>query len=282
MPKSFEHFILTRFNLEKSDWKTNKNSREVLNAEWLENRIELFKRFCLPSVLGQSNKNFKWLLYFQSDPGDKVRDLIKELEGYTFIKPLFFDGFKDFQQNSATRITDILEADTNWILTSRLDNDDALNRFFVENLQNAVDDIDKNSLVYFPKGLFLDLTEPKKLGALDYPYNQFLSLLEPVDPQTEIRTVLDRAHDDWKDFPVKELGDPDAWLQIVHEENMVNTFKGYPVYSKRLGDFDLAKIRFDSFYNFRLFIKGLKRRIKSFLPNFSSAANGDKENRYNS
>ena len=263
MPKTLEHFILTRFNLEKADWKTDKNSREVLNAEWLENRIKLFKQFCLPSVIGQSNKNFKWLIYFQSNPGEEVKDLIEELKDYPFIQPVFFDGFKDFQLKSAKRILKMLQADTTWVLTTRLDNDDALNRFFVKNLQNAVNDINQNSLLYFPKGLFLDLKEPKKLGALRYPYNQFLSLLERVDQQQKkIQTVLDRAHDDWKDFPVKELDHQDAWLQIVHEENMVNTFKGYPVYSNRLKNFRIEKIRFDSSYDFHLFLKGIKRRIK--------------------
>lgn len=60
----YEHFVITKFNLRKyciciediNDW-----------IEWTRDRIFLFKTYCLPSFLNQTNKNFTWLIYFDKN-----------------------------------------------------------------------------------------------------------------------------------------------------------------------------------------------------------------------
>ena len=60
----FKHFLITRFNLIKADWNTNKKDKAVLTEEWHENRFKLFLNYCYPSVAAQQNKNFTWLVFF--------------------------------------------------------------------------------------------------------------------------------------------------------------------------------------------------------------------------
>ena len=63
---SYNHFIITRFNLKFPDVTGGKNTSVigVPANEWLANRTDLFMKYCLPSVLNQTSVNFKWLLYF--------------------------------------------------------------------------------------------------------------------------------------------------------------------------------------------------------------------------
>ena len=75
----FEHYLITRFNLKNPKWKFTKNNELLLNDQWMDERMALFADFCLPSVVAQTNKNFKWLLYFDTDTSEKHRAQITEL-----------------------------------------------------------------------------------------------------------------------------------------------------------------------------------------------------------
>ena len=132
-----DHFLLTRFNLKKSDWQKDKNSQAVLDEKWLKNRIGLFTKFCLPSVLGQTLKDFKWLIFFQEDPEPEIRALVKKLKAHDFIEPVFVNGFEEFQKNLPSYIAKRMTADSDGLLTTRLDNDDALHKDFISWVQAA-------------------------------------------------------------------------------------------------------------------------------------------------
>src|SRR6478735_10278904 len=55
------HFILTRFNVK------NFYHCEEPTDEWLKGRLDLFRTYCLPSFEGQTNKNFRWLVFVDSE-----------------------------------------------------------------------------------------------------------------------------------------------------------------------------------------------------------------------
>ncbi len=264
MKNNLQYFILTRFNLKKSDWQKDKNSQVVLDEKWLKDRIELFTKFCLPSVLGQTDKNFKWIVFFQQDPGLEIKSLLEILEEYEFIEPIFVNGFQEFQTQLSFYISERLGEDTQWILTSRLDNDDALNKNYVAEIKKASKNLKHQTIVYFPNGLFLDLGKKNRLAASHYPFNQFLNLLEEVQ-MGAIQTVLSRAHDSWGDFSVKELAHDDSWLQITHSSNMANIFRGVPVFSSRLKEFTIEKVHFSLMYDLKLVLLGGRRRLKNLI-----------------
>ena len=76
---SFIHFLLTRFNLVTGypGWEADRHGHPTLTGEWMEERIAIFTRYCLPSVLNQSNRQFQWVLLFDEHTSQKYVDAIK-------------------------------------------------------------------------------------------------------------------------------------------------------------------------------------------------------------
>ena len=82
----FHHFLITRFNLhfETPAWQKDKNHNETLSEEWMSSRLEIFEKYCLPSVLKQTNLNFRWIIFF---------DIKTTLPNRKIIEKLLFDKF---------------------------------------------------------------------------------------------------------------------------------------------------------------------------------------------
>src|ERR1700677_1263076 len=76
----FKHVVLTQYFTRSIEDPGDLGRRLGNIAEWLENRLVLFKRYCLPSVMAQSNQDFTWLLYFDETTPEaylrRIRDLI--------------------------------------------------------------------------------------------------------------------------------------------------------------------------------------------------------------
>jgi len=261
----FNHFLITRFNLRKPDWKEDKNSQQVLDESWLKNRIHLFKNYCLPSVLGQTNKNFRWLIFFEKDSEPEIKFLLEQLDPHLFIEPILVNGYKEFQTGIPQFITERLTGNPDWIVTTRLDNDDALNKFFIEKSQNLINNPIHNLVLHFPSGLFLDIGKNNKLASAQYPLNQFVSLLENFK-EKELKTVLSKEHDQWdENFHVQAVTLEDAWLQITHSQNLANEFRGFPAYSSRLNNFTFEKAKFSFFYDLSIFFSECLKKILKYV-----------------
>ena len=70
----FQHFILTRFNLLL--WNRSKDGQKVRTTKWLEYRFSLFEKYCLPSIMNQTCKNFEWIVLFDSKTPDSFKERI--------------------------------------------------------------------------------------------------------------------------------------------------------------------------------------------------------------
>lgn len=64
---SFEHYVVTRFNLPIFQAKIGKNLLKSCDKEYLKYRFDLFEKFCFPSFVNQSCQDFKWLVLFDSN-----------------------------------------------------------------------------------------------------------------------------------------------------------------------------------------------------------------------
>ena len=80
----FQHVILTRFNLKTGVWQKDKNRNDILDREWLEERKKMFLQFCLPSVLGQTRKNFKWMIFFEEGSQEQLGEVFEAIEKHPF------------------------------------------------------------------------------------------------------------------------------------------------------------------------------------------------------
>jgi hypothetical protein len=187
----FKHIIMTRFNLHGSD----QGRAGRLTDEWVLNRIESYERISLPSLEGQTNRNFEVVVLLDSrftSPAN--RDRIARWPSW--VHPVYLgEGGDTFQLDRMgeipkNAILPFLEGDETHVITTMLDSDDALNKHFVARIQEEARE--KNELLCFDTGSALDMHNDIVYWQLDKNiHHMYPSLVESVD---DIKTVLFRKH----------------------------------------------------------------------------------------
>lgn len=213
----FTQVIMTRFNLAMPQ-------RNAIRQRpgWLEGRFDLFERYCLPSVASQTVGDFHWVIYFDIDTPAPFRARIEECRK---VFPFIAHFTPHFGAEGWPRsLREILgPPSTRWLVTSRLDNDDALAIDHVERLHTAMAEKPPvRGSINFRKGLLLG---GDRVYELDHLSNAFAHHVEPWDDKAvTCRTV---NHLKLAEFgPVRQIGGPPAWLQVVHGGNVSNKVRG--------------------------------------------------------
>ena len=230
----FSHYLITRFNLRNPKWDVTKNNEALLTEQWMEHRIELFSDFCLPSVTAQSNRNFKWLIYFDVTTPQRFIDQIKQLTApYDNIRTFFIDGMPSFYPEVKKFISQ--DAQTPYLITSRIDNDDCIHREFIDEVQKQFKSQDYRAIDVL-KGYTLQFKPAVMLGKKEHIFNPFISLIEKNDDPT---TVWMSDHNMWKkESRITQITHRRLWMSIIHDKNKVNEFDGY-------GEVNWDKLRAD-------------------------------------
>ena len=230
---SFKHIVITRFNLvvkNKNDvisnvWTRDKNNHLIQTEKWLQTRFSLFELFCLPSILNQSNLNFVWMVYFDSNTPEKYKEIVRNWEvTYKVFLAVYKDSYDDFMNELSADIEKISEGH-NFIITTRLDNDDSLHK-------DAIDIIQKNFVPIHntPINLLVGHCISVKRNIIEVATlfksedGPFVSIIENKD---NIATVYAIRHTDYVDNPaIIQVSDEPLWLQVIHENNMLNFTRG--------------------------------------------------------
>lgn len=218
--KSFTHVILTRFNV-RIGFAT---SGMGLNPEWLTHRFDLFDKFCYPSVLGQTNQNFKWLVFFDQETPDIFKQKIRDYSNWENFIPIYLD--KGYTHTVIREhILSHLEEGTSHLMSTRLDNDDALSKWYVEEVQARFDH-QRLNLLAFTYGYVLN---DKKLYLFRYRKNPFLTLIESRGgkEKNRFRTALGLNHTNLSVFKkITRITSTPGWLQVIHDKNISNRVRG--------------------------------------------------------
>jgi hypothetical protein len=222
MITNIDHVLLTRFNLPTPGVESLVRAQEG----WLRKRVDLFETYCVPSVLSQTNRQFHWIIYFDPESPEWLREKIAAFEAQRVFSPIFRESVPPVQLIQDLRTVTGARGAT--LLTTNLDNDDGLAVDFVERLQQCTSSAPR-AAVYLNRGLILS---PMDLHLREDRHNAFCSVREGWDdPST--------CWSDWHDLlprhmPVTEIGGEPAWLQVVHGTNVSNRVKGTLV---RKGDY---------------------------------------------
>ena len=283
---TYKHFIITLFNLKI--WKEDKTHRATQTDDWLKQRLDLFERFCLPSVKGQTNQNFTWLCLFDKDTPADVRQRIASCQQQVKqLHPCYFSAeeaveFLSHEDAVNCRfirrtVRGMLSGDEAFVITSNLDNDDALSCDYVERVQRQFLADQRHTLYSFVWGMqyFVRLNA---IVRMHYPHNHFLTLVE--DARGDFHTVQYYGHARArKVLPNVDITDKPYWLENVHGHNVSNELRitSRVRYVPCLGAVDLRQFGVDkqfsvglNLYNFAVklpayFIKiaiwRLKRKI---------------------
>ena len=215
LPERTVHIVLTRFNVKSR----GKESKIRLQPNWLNDRFELFEAYCLPSIKGQSLSNFKWLIYFDSHTPEDYKTRIEQYcKDLPLLTPFYIDEWNT--ENVQNAIRNIIPSDAEYILTTRLDNDDGIHSNFFEVLHNQ--DFDKTDWYYnFPNGLTYS-------DGIAYAHtdtsNAFLSRFERVD---SFQTAWQLPHPEVEQTGrLTQIDLSFAWLQVIHGLNVSNKVRG--------------------------------------------------------
>src|ERR1700761_2223454 len=130
-PRS-KHVFLTRFNVR---WDEASDGASLgTNPEWLAGRFDLFERYCLPSMLAQSTQDFTWIIFFDHQTPEPFATRARALAQVSpNIVPVFCKSLP--LEFVVETIVEVLPEQPEWLLTTRLDNDDGLHRDFAATLQ---------------------------------------------------------------------------------------------------------------------------------------------------
>lgn len=226
----FQHFLFSRFNVQYLEMVPNKLGLDP--NIWLENRIELFFNYCYPSVQNQSNKNFKWIIYFDTRTPKRYLDIFSEKDSSKIITIQFTDhwekldgAIRDYLKNNKER--------SEYLIMTRMDGDDAISEHFIQTIQKEVESLNfKQILAINPlNGIILDsrsgIYYSKKMLS-----NPFISL---VQRYSEIEfSIFGIEHQNIsKDIKTKNIEKEKMWLQVVHGGNLLNKPSGLPYLSSQ-------------------------------------------------
>ena len=221
--RGIQHFILTRFNLFL--WNKDKEGQPVRTIAWLEHRFALFEKYCLPSIENQTCKDFEWIVLFDNTTPDRFKEKIKEFQILcpqlipVFVEPKDGRFFAEiFRREVVNRLT------ANRLISTYLDNDDALNVRFVEDIQKRVLTLKDGTFVYYTLG-YQFYTDQKYLLQVHYPRNHFVSVVEDGTPE-KIRTIYGYGShfyiDKLKGAIIEKIESSPMWCEVIHDRNMGN------------------------------------------------------------
>lgn len=216
--------LLTRFNLPSRGYESLVRS----SSGWLEERVALFERFCIPSLKAQSDQQFVWIIYFDPQSPAWLMNKIQQWQALPQLKPVFRDEVMlddmrlDFEQALGYR--------PRRLLTSNLDNDDAIGRHFLSRLKALAPEQGRTAL-FLKNGL---VVRGDRLFLNTDPDNAFCSVIEDWEGFV---TCWVKAHNQLKHkMPVIDAGGQPGWLQVIHNSNVSNRTRGWRVSPQGFAD----------------------------------------------
>ena len=231
---TFSHYIVTRFNIKSEGWVKDKNGNAVNNLKWLKQRYDLFESFCLPSMIAQSEKNYQWLVFFDKETpvefrrkNEKISERLKE------FKAFYVNGFFDFENSLRAYIVE--DSDSEYILTTRFDNDDCFHEDAIKVIQMSFAPKHK-MVIELANGLTMEIGNETKLATREHLFSgPFITLIEQMYDAAEPLTIYDREHTDWAnkaEFLI--INDNYYWLQTIHDANITNRLYQDLTFNKKL------------------------------------------------
>jgi len=263
--ETFKHFVITRFNLKVEAWKTTKNAEEVRTEEWLQNRFKLFETYCLPSVKNQSNQNFIWYVFFDIDTPENYRKKVEDIASeYENFRPLYIDGLQTLLNSVTQQIKEDVKNEE-YIITTRMDNDDIIHQDFISTIQTLFRPLE-NTIIDIREGYQVSIDKSHaQIREYSHPFNAFISVIEKSH---QFNTILSQMHYDWaKSKEIVVYSKQRLWIELVHQKNKMNATKYHipKTYKLDYEKFSLKKSDFKLESSIVIFLSNVILRIKIFI-----------------
>ena len=231
-----QHLLETRFSVRMGGHR--------LTPEWLQSRLELLRRYTLPSVAAQTATSFTWLLYCDESTEPAALEQLRLEERRLDVLRLALTGP---ERSPLAVARAAVREDADVLITTRLDSDDAIADRYVEAIQAYARAFHRSRhedlIVNFPRGYRLDAGDGGRLYEDWMPNSSFHSLLErprrcqPKTVTSGEHANLRRRYADHRHILQGDFGgharlhqhyathqdeSMPAWLINVHGGNLVN------------------------------------------------------------
>jgi len=219
-----QHLILSRFNVNLKQVLARRKRNALTYERWMDQHIHFFECSLLPSMQGQINKNFRWVMFLGDDTPDKYRE---KIESYGCFESVYIQNEESKCPHTGPlfrkQIADWLKANVqdgyDKTLITRIDVDDCVSFKYVEKTHEAVEREDVVGIMNFGYGYLLDIRDDNErlfLHSRPKFINQFRTHVferpdEVLQPWLEIGDVRDQPHHVFFAFP--------CWVHIYHNTN---------------------------------------------------------------
>lgn len=214
MLNKFKHYILCKYNYNLY----SANPYNIQNKDkWMENRTKLFPKL-LNSLKKQTNKNYEFILFVDSKTPESFKQEIKKI-----VEGNCKDIMYQIYENSIELFFRNLNKNTEFIITSRIDNDDEYTPKFVETIQNSFNNCEE---VLDVNGCQFDLSTKKKYTSGRVVVGSpFISLIEK---QEKCNGVFQQQHNKMcSKFTCRYVENKDfLYIQNIHDNNVHNKIFG--------------------------------------------------------
>lgn len=215
MDAPFDHLVLTRFSAVPAE------GAPPAHPDWLRYRLAFFYDTAYPSMRSQRAPTpFRWLVLFDDRCPQDFRAEVEDLAAGVFTPIWTRQTFH--RRVFAPYVRRIAERP--YLITTRLDSDDAVARDFIAAVQRRFAPRDL-LFVSFTRGLQID-----RSGAVyrrDQLSGSFLSLVERRVGGRDPMTVYASRHERAASLgPVLEVQADPMWIQVLHGANLANVVAG--------------------------------------------------------
>lgn len=208
--------LLTRFNV-----RFDKGYERGQQAGWLDERVELFARYCAPSVANQTLEEFEWLVFFDEETPPAIIDSVCGLDPR--IRAILLPPSP---RNALFLLYRYLPRGVDVAISTRLDNDDALHRDTLMRVRQQLPRFLKAEVdqwVYNPLlGYKLNVVSGS-LHEVAMPDSPFFSMFERTSRRKPAKGALSANHTRIYDkYPTYQDEEERLWIQVVHGGNVSN------------------------------------------------------------
>lgn len=230
---TFLHYLIIRFSINLAGTNIFRKDRNPLNPEYLEKRFSLFTQFCLPSLKNQTNKNFVLILIIDPELKMEYRERLLVLtRNIGFSTQLVeYKGSFDLNYLLNPNEIDMIKKTQNrtgkqYICTTRLDDDDALNPNYFYYTQREIQALIDTKLFFKPfihtliYGNYLMIKNEKcYIKKVRKPRLACgLSFINRLNDET---TIYSKSHHTWNpdEYPQYSNMHENMYFVLIHEEN---------------------------------------------------------------
>ncbi len=223
------HILITHFNLEGLNGFENLYK----DPSWLELRLNIFKKYTLPSLSNQTDSGFHLVMFCHTNTPEPYKTEFLNLEKeYSFLKliwdqthftglggsvPSFYNSIKSAYLEVRNNISDE-------VICSKIGTDDLVETRYNEFIKSS---LSNGSTLSLARGLYWDINQ-----------NKFLDSTFPTGPFISVKSTLSDFKGDMRELSHHDVipktqgiianTELPLWIQLIHGTNVWNQLNRMP------------------------------------------------------